>query len=56
MDEFKVGDVVELKSGGPPMTIQSKTADKWFCTWTEADGTTTGSGFLQSSLLKKAAP
>jgi len=30
---FKVGDIVELKSGGPAMTIVSIQDDKYSCTW-----------------------
>ncbi len=33
MNDFKVGDVVELKSGGPDMTITSIEGDKANCTW-----------------------
>jgi uncharacterized protein YodC (DUF2158 family) len=32
-DEAKVGDVVVLKSGGPPMTIESITGDRINCVW-----------------------
>lgn len=31
--ELKAGDVVQLKSGGPRMTIQSITADVCTCKW-----------------------
>jgi uncharacterized protein YodC (DUF2158 family) len=41
--EFKEGDIVALKSGGPPMTIES--LEKYatgsiyaFCTWFDASG------------------
>lgn len=37
MDQFKVGDVVELKSGGPKMTVED--AESWpgkaKCVWFE---------------------
>lgn len=32
-DEFAVGDVVTLKSGGPDMTIQSKEGDHIWAQW-----------------------
>lgn len=32
--EFKVGDVVQLKSGGPNMTVYAISAErKIYCTW-----------------------
>jgi uncharacterized protein YodC (DUF2158 family) len=33
--EFKPGDVVQLKSGGPPMTIQAINGDSATCVWFE---------------------
>ena len=30
---LKVGDIVELKSGGPKMTIAAVKADRAFCVW-----------------------
>jgi uncharacterized protein YodC (DUF2158 family) len=33
VSNFKPGDVVELKSGGPKMTIESIDADGCFCRW-----------------------
>ncbi len=35
MTDFKVGDVVKLKSGGPEMTVEGVTDDgqKAICTW-----------------------
>ena len=30
---LKVGDVVELKSGGPKMTIAAVKGDRAFCVW-----------------------
>ena len=33
MDDFKVGDVVMLKSGGPVMTVKEVSPDDIFCTW-----------------------
>lgn len=31
--DLKVGDIVELKSGGPRMTIAAVKADRAFCVW-----------------------
>jgi uncharacterized protein YodC (DUF2158 family) len=33
--EFKPGDVVQLKSGGPRMTIQTLNGDSATCVWFE---------------------
>ena len=35
--DFKKGDVVQLKSGGPKMTIagQASSGHGWICTWFE---------------------
>lgn len=35
MPKFEKGDVVELKSGGPKMTIegQGERPDQWHCCW-----------------------
>jgi uncharacterized protein YodC (DUF2158 family) len=42
MPLFKVGDVVQLKSGGPKMTVKRLEEDKAYCEWlegTEIQGT-----------------
>jgi len=36
MSRLKVGDVVELKSGGGPMTIVAINGDKATCEWKDA--------------------
>lgn len=33
MEDFKVGSVVELKSGGPPMTVEASTSSTVECSW-----------------------
>ena len=33
MEQFKIGDVVKLKSGGPPMTIREVKATEIVCAW-----------------------
>jgi uncharacterized protein YodC (DUF2158 family) len=35
-EQFKPGDTVKLKSGGPLMTIQSITGDEAWCEWFNA--------------------
>lgn len=39
MSDFKVGDVVELKSGGPNMTTnEAQSAGGFMCQWFNNDG------------------
>lgn len=35
-EKFKPGDLVQLKSGGPVMTIQHINSDGCFCRWFDA--------------------
>ncbi len=53
MDEFEVGDVVRLKSGGPKMTIQSFRAphEDYFCKWFA--GKKMKSGYFDKATFKK---
>jgi len=32
-DELSIGDIVELKSGGPPMTVREIESDTVTCIW-----------------------
>lgn len=53
-DEIKPGDVVELKSGGPPMTIERESATDpgaYLCTW--FDGANRMAEFFKAAALKK---
>ncbi len=34
---FKVGDLVQIKSGGPPMTVQEVVGDSVTCIWYVGD-------------------
>ena len=49
MAEFKKGDVVALKSGGPPMTVVSVTGGEIFCRWF-LEGKMEGYGFEPEAL------
>lgn len=50
MSIFKVGDLVQLKSGGPVMTIKEiNTADSIFCVWFK-DVELASATFLQDTL------
>ncbi|MBY5520541.1 YodC family protein [Rhizobium leguminosarum] len=54
--QFAIGDRVELKSGGPEMTVQSiEGAAKCYCVWFNKEGATyklEGSLFIQQTLKK----
>lgn len=49
---FKAGDVVQLKSGGPPMTVRGILTDRpWVATdWFGPTGTLNDSSFPATSL------
>lgn len=50
MSNFEVGDMVQLKSGGPVMTIEKvDTADSVLCVWFK-DVELTSADFLQDTL------
>ena len=58
MEELKVGDVVQLKSGGPEMTISdvpgdghSFAPDKYICVWFE--GSNKKSDTFKGDMLNK---
>ena len=52
MEGFDIGDVVTLKSGGPPMTIEvDKEGDEYVCVWFEGSETKRGA-FPSSTLMK----
>ena len=38
MEEFKIGDVVKLKSGGQMMVVIANKIGGWFCSWHDIDG------------------
>lgn len=49
---FKVGDTVQLKSGGPLMTIESDQGDgEYWCIWF-ASGEPKGASFKGAMLVK----
>lgn len=54
---FKDGDVVQLKSGGPLMTVAGRgtTAGYHWCVWFDKDGEQQGSEFNPMT-LKPASP
>jgi len=57
-DKIKAGDVVELKSGGPEMTVDSigdhQGIESAFCTW--FDGNKKYSAAFPLTSLKQATP
>jgi uncharacterized protein YodC (DUF2158 family) len=38
-EDFNVGDVVKLKSGGPNMTVDNASSSRITCMWFEPDST-----------------
>ena len=56
MSDFKVGDVVQLKSGGPTMTIQRMYPDSTppdaKCKWFDKNSATKEEGFALESLIR----
>jgi uncharacterized protein YodC (DUF2158 family) len=44
------GSTVVLKSGGPPMTVETRTADKAYCVWFDQDDHAQHRGFPVVSL------
>lgn len=50
-DQFKPGDVVELKGGGPDMTISSVDDDSAYCEWFDAKNAPQGRRY-QFAVLK----
>jgi uncharacterized protein YodC (DUF2158 family) len=63
MASFKVGDVVQLKSGGPPMTVDGLPGQKlnyqqgpteYWCTWFK--GATRDEGGFGEHLLQAYIP
>jgi uncharacterized protein YodC (DUF2158 family) len=50
--QFKVGDVVQLKSGGPFMTIESRSQQGgWMCIWFDGDAQKRAA-FVEATLTK----
>lgn len=53
MADFKVGDIVRLKSGGPMMTITGTSFSNFMCTWF-VNGKESSTSFPAESLYSKA--
>lgn len=53
-NEFKVGDIVQLRSGGTRMTIEQIDGTLVVCTW--SDGQTLGRSTFIAGTLVKCAP
>jgi uncharacterized protein YodC (DUF2158 family) len=51
MSSFKAGDVVELKSGGPAMTVShERSSAELFCEWFDVNGKYQSQDFQPESL------
>lgn len=56
-EEVKVGDVVELKSGGPRMTVNSIGKDKsGHCKWFVTGDTVQADHFAMEALKRSSEP
>ncbi len=51
---MKVGDVVQLKSGGPAMTVEGERDGQTWCKW--FDGPTVQEGAFKTDALKPYEP
>ncbi len=52
---LKIGDVVQLKSGGPEMTVEATgeaKPERWLCTWQDEHGNKRGAEFLDATLVQ----
>ncbi len=56
MSEFKEGDVVKLKSGGPEMTVSEVKGDKLYCKWFDEKGELKAKYFKTTELTKYQGP
>jgi uncharacterized protein YodC (DUF2158 family) len=54
MAKFKVGDVVQLMSGGPKMTVTAEgtSSGQVFCNWHTKDEECKGAQFPEGALVK----
>jgi uncharacterized protein YodC (DUF2158 family) len=54
--KIEIGDVVKLKSGGPPMTVGSVSGDIVTAVWFPDDFTVSSREFLVDMLLLRVEP
>lgn len=53
MSEFKIGDIVRLKSGGPSLTVCAHYPDSnLYCSWFTEDGEFKSNRFVVESLVQ----
>jgi uncharacterized protein YodC (DUF2158 family) len=50
-NQWKIGDKVQLKSGGPVMTVNSSGPDSAYCVWFDGDKPL-GQGFHPEALMR----
>ena len=51
-EDFNVGDIVKLKSGGPDMTVDSASSSRIICVWFDAGNAYHMRNFDQGALEK----
>ena len=54
-EDFNVGEVVRLKSGGPSMTVDGDSGSRIICAWFDQDGSFHRYDFDQGALEKVSA-
>jgi len=55
-EDFAVGDVVRLRSGGPNMTVDGDSGSRIICTWFESGSNIWHSGDFHQATLEKVTP
>ena len=56
MSQFKVGDKVQLKTGGPPMTVEGIESESVKCVWFDSKNVLKRSTFVEETLKEFKSP
>ena len=55
-DTFAVGDIVQLKAGGPYMTVSTNKGNLFWCKWFDGQNKLQTAEFAPAELKKPAPP